>query len=140
MKDKLPLSTVGAITLFQAMFLYSGSMKIINFEKKVQTLIKKIQETTSLVVSNSVAMGGMIGVIVLELVGSLTLIGYSIYSMHKMPSDSMKRTIQSVIVAFIVFVAIVTFIYHPWSDKKIPFLSNMTTLSGFVLMHQALDL
>lgn len=137
--SKVSFLTVGAITLFQAMFLYSGSMKILNFDKKIQTLIKKMQEKFSLNLHQSLATGGMIGVILLEIIGSLTLIFYTIYRMKHVPSDKLKNFVTALIITFILFVIVVTVIYHPLSDKKIPFLSNLTTLSGFILMHNAIQ-
>ena len=137
--SKVSLLTVGAITMFQAMFLYSGSMKILNFDKKIQTLIKKLQERFSLNLNQSLATGGMIGVVLLEIIGSFCLIAYSIYRMKHVPSNTLKSFITGLIVTFVLFVAVVTVIYHPPSDKKIPFLSNLTTLSGFILMHNVIQ-
>ena len=137
--SKLSLLTVGAITMFQAMFLYSGSMKILNFDKKIQTLIKKLQEQFSLNLHQYLATAGMIGVVALEIIGSLCLIAYSIYRMKHEPSDKLKSFVTGLIVMFVLFVAVVTVIYHPLSDKKIPFLSNLTTLSGFILMHSVIQ-
>ena len=56
--------------LFFVMFVYSGITKILKFNSKVETLGKK----TGL--PHIVNVLGMVGVIILELVGSLLLVAY----------------------------------------------------------------
>lgn len=73
---------------------------------------------------------GMIGVIILEIIGSLLMIMYFIN--NKIVN---KHIIQLVNLLFLAFVIIVTFLYHPPTDKMIPFLSNMTTFGGLLYIY-----
>lgn len=132
------LTVITSIILFQLMFVYSGITKIAKFDSKVETLIKKIKARLNLDIASFVAKFGMIGVIVLEIVGSLCLVAFAIYKSNKKPSKSIEQAVFCLLVAFVSFIVVVTHLYHPWSEQKIPFLSNLTTLSGFLLMQQAL--
>ena len=46
-----------------------------------------------------------------------------------------KHIIQLVNLVFLAFVIVVTFLYHPPTDKMIPFLSNMTTFGGLLYIY-----
>ena len=71
----------------------------------------------------------MIGVIILEVIGSLYIVYYFLYG------GLDKEIIQKICQAFIVFLIVVTYLYHPPWDKMIPFLSNVTTTGGLLLIY-----
>ena len=113
-----------AIILFFIMFIYSGFNKINGFYKKVSIL----QAKTHLPFFINVL--GMIGVILLEIFGSLVMILYFIdnYMIN-------KYLVKTTNILFLAFLIIVTFLYHPPTDKLIPFLSNMTTFAGLLYIY-----
>jgi len=113
-----------AIPLFYIMFIYSGLNKINTFSKKVETLGIKTE------LPDIVNQLGMIGVILLEVVGSL-LIMYDSYNKNVIP----KLLIDFIKLQFLLFLIVVTFLYHPPTEKIIPFLSNLTTFSGLLYMY-----
>ncbi len=114
-----------AICLFFTMFIYSGIMKIFRFTKKVKFLQKK---TKLPLLINQL---GMIGVILLEIIGSLIIIVHYLYPQAKIPVTLIKF-IKSL---FLIFLVVVTLLYHPPSKKvMIPFLSNLTTFGGLLYM------
>ena len=114
-----------AICLFFTMFIYSGIMKIFRFKKKVKFLQKK---TKLPLLINQL---GMIGVILLEIIGSLIIIVHYLYPQVKIPITLIKF-IKSL---FLIFLVVVTLLYHPPSKKvMIPFLSNLTTFGGLLYM------
>ena len=112
-----------AVILFYVMFIYSGFNKITSFSKKVAGL----QNKTGLPpVINTL---GMIGVIILEIVGSLIMIA------HYCKKDVVPRPlVKFTKFIYLLFLVVVTFLYHPPTDKIIPFLSNLTTFSGLLYM------
>ncbi|MBD23945.1 MAG: hypothetical protein CMG46_02925 [Candidatus Marinimicrobia bacterium] len=112
-----------AIVLFFIMFIYSGLMKITNFSKKTAVLSTKTNLPFPI---NEL---GMIGVIILEVIGSLYIVYYFLYG------GLDKEIIQKICQAFIVFLIVVTYLYHPPWDKMIPFLSNVTTTGGLLLIY-----
>ena len=112
-----------AIVLFFIMFIYSGLMKITNFSKKTAVLSTKTNLPFPI---NEL---GMIGVILLEVIGSLYIVYYFLYG------GLDKEIIQKICQAFIVFLIVVTYLYHPPWDKMIPFLSNVTTTGGLLLIY-----
>ena len=113
-----------AIILFFIMFIYSGFNKINGFNKKVSIL----QGKTHLPFFINVL--GMIGVILLEIFGSLVMILYFIdnYMIN-------KYLVKTTNILFLAFLIVVTFLYHPPTDKLIPFLSNMTTFAGLLYIY-----
>tara|TARA_B100000575_G_C23071564_1_gene617233 strand:- start:943 stop:1317 length:375 start_codon:yes stop_codon:yes gene_type:complete len=112
-----------AIILFFIMFVYSGFMKIVNFSKKTSVLSTKTNLPFPI---NEL---GMIGVILLEIVGSLLIVYYLFYG------GLDKKMIQRICQAYIIFLIVVTYMYHPPWDKAIPFLSNVTTTGGLLLIY-----
>lgn len=113
-----------SIVLFFTMFLYSGSHKILKFNKKVNVLEKKTR------LPHIINVLGMIGVIILEIIGSLLMIMYFIN--NKLVNKHIIRFINLVFLAFLI---VVTLLYHPPTDKMIPFLSNMTTFAGLLYIY-----
>ena len=112
-----------AIILFFIMFIYSGLNKIINFNKKVLNLKKKTN------LNYPINELGIISVIILELIGSLVIIYYFF------EGDIDKQIIKRVSELYLVFLIVVTLLYHPPTDKMIPFLSNITTFGGMLLIY-----
>lgn len=116
-----------AIVLFFAMFIYSGINKILNFKTKTETLSNK----TGLPYPMNEL--GMCGVILLEIFGSLLMI-YHFWGGKMIPIEYVKYTCM----LFIAFLIVVTLLYHPPWDKIIPFLSNVTTTGGLLLIYNVL--
>jgi len=122
--DKKNLKNI-SLALILIMFIYSGFTKIFNFTKKVNTLQKK----TSLPYSLNVI--GMILVIILEIVGSVLLL---VDGFNKNTYVS-KDIINMIYIQFMVFLVVVTMLYHPPGTSMIPFLSNLTTLGAFAYIY-----
>ena len=122
--DKKNLKNI-SLALVLIMFIYSGFTKIFNFTKKVNILQKK----TSLPYSLNVI--GMILVIILEIVGSVLLL---VDSFNKNTYVS-KDIINMIYIQFMVFLVVVTMLYHPPGTSMIPFLSNLTTLGAFAYIY-----
>ena len=122
--DKKNLKNI-SLALVLIMFIYSGFTKIFNFNKKVNILQKK----TSLPYSLNVI--GMILVIILEIVGSVLLL---VDSFNKNTYVS-KDIIIMIYIQFMVFLVVVTMLYHPPGTSMIPFLSNLTTLGAFAYIY-----
>ena len=120
---KLRLESL-ALTFFFVMFIYSGFTKIFQFAKKVSVLQTK---TKLPLLINQL---GMIGVIVLEIVGSLLLL-----LDEYMPGLIHPKIIQLIYLVYMLFMIVVTLLYHPPGKAMIPFLSNMTTFGGFMYIY-----
>ena len=123
MKDNLKKI---AIVLFFIMFIYSGVMKIFRFDKKVKVL--KIKTGLPLIINQL----GMIGVILLEIIGSIIII------LHYLKPNLIKSKliVNFTKILFLLFLIVVTFLYHPPSRKMmIPFLSNVTTFGGLLYIY-----
>ena len=119
-----------AVVLFFVMFIYSGIMKIKNFDKKSTTLAKKIHS------SKTISNIGIALAIGLEIIGSLYIIIY-IMSNNKQNNIFYKITLFC-LALFVIFMITVTMLYHPPTSKIIPFLSNVTTFAGFLLIVYAI--
>lgn len=127
------------ILLASLMFIWSGINKIFNFNKKVKTLSKKTK------LNNTVSSIGMVLVILLELVGFVFLIEYfyqkqTVYNVfsqiNRLVVLSQKQLIQIILLLTLIFLVVVTLIYHPFDHKKpIPFLSNLTTFGLFLYVY-----
>lgn len=77
---------------------------------------------------------GMICVILLEIIGPIIITSRIILS-SKSP-DKLILLSNITFILFILFLIVVTLIYHPFStEKAIPFLSNCTTLSGLIFLY-----
>ena len=123
MKDNLKKL---AIVLFFIMFLYSGVMKIFRFDKKVKVL--KTKTGLPLIINQL----GMIGVILLEIIGSIIIILHYI----KPNLIKSKMIVNLTKILFLLFLIVVTALYHPPSRKMmIPFLSNLTTFGGLLYIY-----
>lgn len=113
-----------SVILFFVMFIYSGFNKIFNFSKKVSVLSAK---TGLPLLVNQL---GMLGVILLELIGSVIII---LYFFNCKYVD--YKLVMYTNYLFLLFLIAVTFMYHPPWRTPIPFLSNLTTFAGLLLLN-----
>jgi len=113
-----------SVILFFVMFIYSGFNKIFNFSKKVSVLSTK---TGLPLLVNQL---GMLGVILLELIGSVIIILY-FFNCKYVDYNLVMYTNY----LFLLFLIAVTFMYHPPWRTPIPFLSNLTTFAGLLLLN-----
>jgi len=121
-----------SIILISIMFLWSGVQKILHFQNKVTVLSKKTNMPKWL------SSLGMIGVIILEILGFILLIGNCCkLTFPFLPKWlSRKQMIEYILLAILAFLIVVTFIYHPPSMKKpIPFLSNLSIFGAFLYIY-----
>ena len=123
-----------AMLVISVMFFWSGINKILHFEKKVETLVKKTGWPVTL------CNLGMIGVILLESIGFIILLEYffNMPLLTKLFNIFIPTTqlIQLILISVILFIILVTLIYHPLNvDRPIPFLTNLTILGGFMYIY-----
>ena len=123
-----------AIILTSVMFIWSGINKVNNFGKKVSTLVNKTgwPEWFSTL--------GMILVILLEIIGFIILIDYFCETNVLTPILSkiidMKKLANLILLSVILFIALVTVIYHPpEAGKMIPFLNNLSLFGLFLYLY-----
>ena len=121
---------IASSIVFFIMFIYSGYDKIINFSDKLKSLDNKLSKYINL--PESVLEFGMTLVILLEMIGPFIILARIILG-NDAP-DILKILSNFTFICFILFIIVVTLIYHPPNDKIIPFLSNCTTLSGIIIM------
>jgi hypothetical protein len=123
-----------AILLFFIMFIYSGINKIPKFNKLVSGLSKKTH------LPSPINELGMIGVILLEIIGALVVVYYFWFGEFKFNSIKLisKEVVKYIILIFIAFMIVVTPLYHPPNKAIIPFLANVTTTGGFLLIYNLL--
>ena len=112
------------------MFIYSGIDKIINFNSKVQTLDTKLDKKLPLWFVKL----SMILVILIEIIGSIIIISRVLYLNNPDVSKILLPLSNIVLILFLVFLFIVTAIYHPPNKGIIPFLSNCTTFGGIAAL------
>lgn len=116
-----------ALVFIIPMFIWSGVNKIFNFDKKVKTLNKKLSFLPKFCCDF-----GMVMVIILEIVGALILLYSAIFYKNR---SIMLQTITNItLILFILFLIVVTFIYHPPGKKMIPFMSNLCDVGAFILL------
>jgi len=116
------------ILLFFIMFIYSGFGKILDFQKKCKGLTKKTN------LPYPINELGMIGVILLEIIGSLIIMCYFWFP-EMIQKYIQKEYIKYICLLFIAFMCVVTPLYHPPNKQIIAFLSNVTTTGGFLLIY-----
>ena len=116
------------IVLFFIMFIYSGIMKIKKFDKKTNGLMKKTK------LPLFINQLGMIGVTILEILGSIIIINYFLTD-----KKTNKQLVKRIVELYLLFLIVVTILYHPPKSKSmIPFLSNLTTFSGLLIIYNIL--
>jgi len=130
------------ILLTSVMFIWSGTNKILHFDKKVLTLMDKIN------LNKNICILGMILVILLEIIGFMFLVEYffnynvlfnTFNKFNIFLKLSQKQLIQIILLSLLLFLIVVTVIYHPFSLKHpIPFLSNLTTFGLFMYVYSDL--
>ena len=113
-----------SIILFFIMFIYSGINKLFSFNKKIKVLENKTR------LPHIINVLGMISVILLEIFGSLIMIFHFIIKNKKN-----IKYIKYTNLLFLAFLVVVTLLYHPPTDKMIPFLSNLTTFAGLLYIY-----
>ena len=114
-----------ALLLFFSQFIYSGVNKITNFSKKVDILGKKTN------FSKELNQFGMVSVILLEIIGSLIILGYFISDTN---NELYKNITLVILTIFSLFIIVVTALYHLLGGKMIPFMSNLSILGAFLLL------
>lgn len=114
-----------ALLLFFSQFIYSGVNKITNFSKKIDVLGKKTN------FSKGLNQFGMVSVILLEIIGSLIILGYFISDTN---NELYKNITLVILTIFSLFIIVVTALYHPPGEKMIPFMSNLSILGAFLLL------
>jgi hypothetical protein len=119
-----------ASLIFYIMFIYSGYDKIIYFKDKIKSLDNKLSQYIKL--DECILDFGMKLVILLEILGPIIILARMI--LGKDAPNILKILSIFTFICFILFLIVVTLIYHPPNDKIIPFLSNCTTLSGIIIM------
>ena len=127
------------ILIASIMFIWSGTNKIKNFDKKVLTLSNKTN------LDENICKIGIILVILLEIIGFLLLLEYFfdmniLYNIINKINIFIKlsqiQLIQIVLLSLLLFLIVVTIIYHPFSiEHPIPFLSNLTTFGLFLYIY-----
>jgi len=119
-----------SIILFFIMFIYSGIDKIISFDKQVDKLEKKTK------LPRLINQFGIICVIILEIIGSIIIIEYFI------SNNTPKYIVKYLLYIYLLFMVVVTIMYHPPTSFKMrkitPFLSNITTFAGFLLIYNTI--
>ena len=73
----------------------------------------------------------MVSVILLEIIGSLIILGYFISNTNNELYKNITLVILSI---FSLFIIVVTALYHPPGEKMIPFMSNLSILGAFLLL------
>ena len=121
-----------AVLLFFVMFVYSGVMKVMGFSKKTKGLSKKTGFPYPI---NEL---GMLGVILLEVVGSLIIVSYFWGQKEIFGIRLEKEYMQYLLQIYLLFLIVVTFLYHPPTEQLTHFLSNVTTFGGLLLIYNLL--
>ena len=104
--------------------------KIINFKSKVQTLDTKLNKKFPLWLVNL----SMCSVILLEIIGSIIIILRVLYLNNPEMTKILLPLSNIVLILLLLFLVIVTFMYHPPNKGIIPFLSNCTTFGGIAVL------
>lgn len=127
------------ILLASIMFLWSGMKKVLMFDTKVDVLSKKTN------LSKIICQLGMILVIILEILGFMLIVEYYfkeniVFNIFKYFISfvvmTQKQLVQISMLSLLLFLVVVTLIYHPLDLKKpIPFLSNLTTFGLFLFIY-----
>jgi putative oxidoreductase len=117
---------LGSICLL-SLYIYSSYGKIMDIDGTAISLHNKLLPIVNFPMNLCVL--AIIGVIILELFGSLFII-YSIYT------DKYKEYLYNVVLLFIVFNVVVTMLYHYPNNKKelVNFLKNLSITGGFILL------
>ena len=127
MISNLNIQKIGVL-LFFIMFIFSGIRKIPNFKDLVVGLSKKTH------LPSPINELGMVGVILLEIIGTLIIVSY--FWFPQMTQKYIKKEyVKYICQLFIAFMIVVTPLYHPPHKQIIPFLSNVTTTGGFLLIY-----
>ena len=123
-----------AFILLSIMFVWSGIGKISSFKSNVAGLTKK----TGL--PKALCDIGMFLVVILEIVGFIILIEYflNIKGISSAFSNflSHKQLSKYIMLCVLLFLVVVTIIYHPFSfDSPYPFLKNLSLFGAFLYIY-----
>ena len=80
----------------------------------------------------------MLSVIRLELIGFILLIEYYLHTILNVFKNIIhpKQLIQLIILTIILFIIVITLIFHPLNyERPIPFLTNLTILGAFIYIY-----
>ena len=121
-----------AIVFFFLMFIVSGVQKIGSFKGIVDGLTKKLGNVKTL------AQIGLVLVILLEIVGSLYMVGYHTVMPYVQTSPEARRdtTIISMVIVslFIAFMIAVIPLYHQPAKDQTGFFQKITTIGALLIM------
>lgn len=112
------------VAAFFAMFLVSGVSKLLPTDAEHKRLLKKfpfLSEGTSKLIVFAVGL--------FEVIASVIVVSY-FYE----PGCVDKATYHFTLQALMLFVVLVTLIFYTRPFKRLPFLANLTTLSGIALL------
>lgn len=119
--------------LIVIMFFLSGLNKIVTFDSAVESLKNKL----NLNLDNNLYSLAIIIVILIELVAPLIIFYY--FNTKKID----KKYAHWAVSSLVGFTLLATIIYHPpnFSNymKSIPFLSNITTIGGLLLLAKTIN-
>ena len=115
-----------AMILFFAMFFMSGLALPTKFSETVSVLQKKTGLPYT--ISYIAILGGMI----LKIAGPIIMV---LYFFHNYIPRFVARAVN---ILFLIFMIIVTIIYHPPWKKIIPFMSNLTIFAGLLIIYTLL--
>ena len=123
-----------AFILVSIMFIWSGIGKISSFSSNVTGLTKKTGLPSAL------CSIGMFLVVILEIVGFIVLLEYflNIKGVSGLFSSvlSQKQLSRYILVCVLLFLVVVTLIYHPFSiSSPYPFLKNLSLFGAFLYIY-----
>ena len=123
-----------AFILVSIMFVWSGFGKISSFNSNVTGLTKKTGLPSAL------CSIGMFLVVILEIVGFIVLLEYflNIKGVSGLFSSilSQKQLSKYILVCVLLFLVVVTLIYHPFSfSSPYPFLKNLSLFGAFLYIY-----
>ena len=119
------------ILFLGAMFLYSGVDKASNFDSKLSKLQAKLPNLSSDITKLGL---GLVTILEILLPIILVFVFLQIFFTGKV-SPLLLSLNNFLLLALLIFLIVVTYIYHPPStNKMIPFLSNVCTFGGILLL------
>lgn len=122
-------SLVVVALVLTAMFFVSGIDKILHFNKVVDGFEKRFPVAMPSRLFNQLAI---VAAIVIEIVAPIALVYAAFYYVY--PTPRLVGVLASL--ALVVFTVAATLIYHfpPFGHQYYPFMSNLTTVGGLLLM------
>lgn len=124
------------ILLASIMFIWSGMNSLMNFDKKLISVHKKTGWPIWM------SKFGLGSVILLELIGMIALLDYYFgWGVLVKGNEQQKKEIARHVVSHIlIFLVVVTLLYHPLNmNNPVPFLSNLTLFGLFYYVYADLS-